>query len=178
MRVIDVSELMLNMTAGLGFCFGMGCIRAPSILINFPGEQLKISLQSVFSDARLTDSLLVIENVQDLPVSAEEPTIIVACLASFLRSFPGVCVLCGACATDSSHRLHPLLKRLLRFTLHLPAMGQKQVTITSRTARFLVSCDCFNSLRMRLQRAVLWKRFLPSHAPVEAGINFEELARR
>ena len=94
---------------------------------HFAGEQLKISLQSVFSDARLTDSLLVIENVQDLPVSADEPTIIVACLASFLRSFPGVCVLCGACATESSHRLHPLLKRLLRFTLHLPAMGQKQV---------------------------------------------------
>ena len=69
----------------------------------------------------------MIENVQDLPVSADEPTIIVACLASFLRSFPGVCVLCGACATDSSHRLHPLLKRLLRFTLHLPSMGQKQV---------------------------------------------------
>ena len=94
---------------------------------HFAGEQLKTSLQSVFSDARLTDSLLVIENVQDLPVSADEPTIIVACLASFLRSFPGVCVLCGACATESSHRLHPLLKRLLRFTLHLPAMGQKQV---------------------------------------------------
>ncbi len=97
------------------------------MLKRFAGEQLKTNLQSVFSDARLTDSLLVIENVQDLPVSADEPTILVACLASFLRSFPGVCVLCGACATDSTHRLHPLLKRLLRFTLHLQAMGQKQV---------------------------------------------------
>ncbi len=99
------------------------------MLKRFAGEQLKTNLQSVFSDARLTDSLLVIENVQDLPVSADEPTILVACLASFLRSFPGVCVLCGACATDSTHRLHPLLKRLLRFTLHLQAMGQKQVCV-------------------------------------------------
>ncbi len=107
------------------------------------GEQLKTNLQSVFSDARLTDSLLVIENVQDLPVSADEPTIIVACLASFLRSFPGVCVLCGACATDSSHRLHPLLKRLLRFTLHLPAMGQKQVSTAATPVVFLrPSCCC------------------------------------
>ncbi len=97
----------------------------------------------MFSDARLTDSLLVIENVQDLPVSADEPTIIVACLASFLRSFPGVCVLCGACATDSSHRLHPLLKRLLRFTLHLPAMGQKQVTVTNRAALPLMTLAFF-----------------------------------
>lgn len=127
MRVIDVSELMLNMSAGV--CVVVQCIYVSlqRQLNAFTGEQLKISLQSVFSDARLTDSLLVIENVQDLPVSADEPTIIVACLASFLRSFPGVCILCGACATDSSHRLHPLLKRLLRFTLHLPAMGQKQV---------------------------------------------------
>lgn len=178
MRVIDVSELMLNMTAGLGFYFKMGCIWCPGILINFPGEQLKISLQSVFSDARLTDSLLVIENVQDLPVSADEPTIIVACLASFLRSFPGVCVLCGACATDSSHRLHPLLKRLLRFTLHLPAMGQKQVTITSPAALLLMTPTLPQLTANPFQRAVLWKRFLPSHAPIEAGINFEELARR
>lgn len=112
-----------------------------SVIKGSSGEQLKTNLQSVFSDARLTDSLLVIENVQDLPVSADEPTIIVACLASFLRSFPGVCVLCGACATDSSHRLHPLLKRLLRFTLHLPAMGQKQVgTAATPVVFFRPSC--------------------------------------
>ena len=91
---------------------------------------------AAFDNAKLSDAFLVIDRIdscqdKDIDMLTE--------LASSIGRFTGVCVLVCEASIESQHRLHPLLRRLLRFNIHLERFNSRQ----RRQGSFVVSA-CFD----------------------------------
>jgi hypothetical protein len=81
------------------------------------------TLAAAFNNAKLADAFLVINRID----SFEEKDIDkVSELASSIGRFTGVCVLVAEAGIESQHRLHPLLRRILRFNIHLESFTRRQ----------------------------------------------------
>lgn len=80
-------------------------------------------MAAAFNNAKLCDAFLVINRID----SFEEKDIDkVSELASLIGRFTGVCALVAEASIESQHRLHPLLRRILRFNIHLESFSRRQ----------------------------------------------------
>lgn len=128
-------------------------------------DKTSSSISSVFKDARLMDAVLVLEDFQ-IFVSEDASSragimnvsawsdVSIGLLLHELERFPGICILIANLTQGSAvHRLDPELLRRLNFVVEFKMPDQ-------------------------VVRSQMWKKMIPSKAPVAPDINFEELGHR
>ena len=80
-------------------------------------------LTAAFENAKLSDAFLVINRIDSYQEANLDK---LTELAAAIGTFTGVCVLVCEATIESQHRLHPLLRRLLRFNIHLESFNSRQ----------------------------------------------------
>ncbi|KAH9323474.1 hypothetical protein KI387_018113, partial [Taxus chinensis] len=151
----------------IGFELGrpLKVINCAQLVSNEQSSKTSSNICTSFKDARLLDAVLVLEDFQIFGsentssrdgITSVSPwsDVAIGLLLHELERFPGICILVANFIQESAiHRLDPELRRRLKFIIEFKMPDQAV-------------------------RSQMWKKMIPSKAPVATDIDFEELGRR
>jgi len=154
-------------TEAIGYELGrpLKVINCAQLVSRENSDKTSSNICLVFKDARLMDAVLVLEDFQI--IASEDASsragmtsvsawsdVAIGLILHELERFPGICILIANLTQGSMiHRLSPELLRRLKFVVEFKMPDQ-------------------------VVRSQMWKKMIPSKAPVAPDINFEKLGRQ